>query len=37
MKSRRRSAIERADVAMYQAKATGKNRVVVAPATQIAA
>jgi diguanylate cyclase len=30
-------AIERADVAMYQAKATGKNRVVVAPAAQIAA
>jgi len=30
-------AIERADVAMYQAKATGKNRVVTAPATQIAA
>lgn len=26
------SAIERADVAMYQAKATGKNRVVVSPA-----
>ena len=31
------SAIERADVAMYQAKATGKNRVVVAPGTAIAA
>lgn len=30
-------AIERADVAMYQAKATGKNRVVVAPTSAIAA
>ncbi|MBP9117151.1 MAG: diguanylate cyclase [Methyloversatilis sp.] len=30
-------AIERADVAMYQAKATGKNRVVIAPAAQMAA
>lgn len=30
-------AIARADVAMYQAKATGKNRVVVAPAAQVAA
>ncbi len=25
------SAVERADVAMYQAKATGKNRVIIAP------
>ena len=31
------SAIERADVAMYQAKATGKNRVVIAPPTSLAA
>ncbi|MDP3871045.1 MAG: GGDEF domain-containing protein [Methyloversatilis sp.] len=31
------SAIERADVAMYQAKATGKNRVVIAPEQPIAA
>ncbi len=31
------AAIERADVAMYQAKATGKNRVVVAPDNAIAA
>lgn len=31
------SAIERADVAMYQAKATGKNRVVIAPPTAVAA
>ena len=31
------SAIERADVAMYQAKATGKNRVVIAPGQPIAA
>jgi diguanylate cyclase len=31
------SAIERADVAMYQAKATGKNRVVIAPLTSLAA
>lgn len=31
------SAIERADVAMYQAKATGKNRVVVASGDEIAA
>ena len=29
--------LRHADVAMYQAKATGKNRVVVAPAAQIAA
>ncbi len=29
------SAIERADVAMYQAKATGKNRVVVASADTV--
>lgn len=31
------SAVERADVAMYQAKATGKNRVVIAPPTSLAA
>jgi diguanylate cyclase len=31
------SAIERADTAMYQAKTTGKNRVVIAPQVSVAA